>query len=641
MTRKLIISLLACLFCSLGARAQEATDADVQRARFYLLSGDYEKCVAMADTFMGYSLNDTRIKAYAMNADDNLRKQLGVFEYKYSDTPSKAGYEAIYMFEEYLKSCKINEKSTDESVHEFFSDTYLAACTATLWSQYLGNYPDAKKFYKMSCRFIDRFYKRVYPKRALWADNPLLQIEILYMAFQHADKLDEINRDNLVDEIWRQMDRLVAACRADGNKMPLLLARGMMATVPQTLSVLAEDFSYEKRAPYYGAVLNSLLRLRNLTLYINGCERFTNYSDVTWEKVRDALGPGEYCIDFFDEPTLKGMSRKGYNDLSYDRHYTFVFTRGSDSPDVIWSPNEDLGEIKDFSKFKEDYKDLKLIYTTGTDEMAYRDFVRMDKDIYRMHTLTDLYTVPEGRANDDMVVFADIDFDSDADSARLSRPDDRRAVQKAIAGSDELLRIDTDEQLIDSVRSTYPKARVFSGSRATHDELLRQMPKAKILHIYTHGIFDEAQLARLNAADPIGGMTGDNALRACKLALAGYNDDPEANCVTADEIRHLDLSGVELVVLDACETNAGQQLAGGAYNLAEAFYMAGAQKIVATLDPIDAEMAKRFTTNFYQLLKKGKSYHDAFYLANAYARVEKTAERFWQSFQTQRIILWE
>lgn len=642
MKQKLLFSTLICLFCSIGTHAQMATDADARRAAIYLSTGDYEKCVAMVDSFKDYSLNDSRIKAYALAAE---YQQLAQSEDLYkilSRTVSHAGIEAAYMFEIYLKSRDVDEYTTDEYVQEYFYDTQLAASTATILGQHMSGDSYAKKFYKMSGRFIDQFHKRVYPRRAQWADNPLLQIEILANAFSHANKLDEINRDNLVDEIWRQTDRLVATCRADGNKVPLLVARGYMEEAAAKLFVLTEEVSLKKRKPYYGAVLNFLLRLRNLTLYINGCDRFASYTDVTWEKVRDALGPGEYAIEHFEGPRLKGMYYAKWDVTSHERNYAFVFTRGSAYPERWSRGYKDLmGKTKNFNAFKEEYSDLELIYTTGTDDMAFRDFVQFEDNVYRMHTLTDLYNAPSGKPNDDVVVFADINFDSDAGTAAPSQSSGQRAVQKAIAGSDELLSIDGDDQLVDGVRSVYPNARVFSGSQATHDALISQMPKAKVLHISTHGIFDEELLAQLNAADPISGGTGDNALRACKMALAGYNDDPTANCVTADEIRHLDLSGVELVVLDACETNAGQKLAGGAYNLAEAFYMAGAQNIVANLDPIDAELAQRFTTHFYELIKEGKSYHDAFYMARSYAHVKKTIESYLQSFMSQRIILWE
>lgn len=565
MKRNLLFSTLVCLLCSIGAQAQKATDADARRAALYLSTGDYEKCVAMIDTFWTHSLNNARIMACAVSAEYNQLAQSGELDKQLSKNIATAGVAAIYMFEDYLKDREIDEYTTTEDVDRFFSDTQLAAGTATILARQMSGDSYAKEFYKMSGRFIDLFYKRVYPKRALWADYPFLQIEILANAFSHAHKLDEIHRDNLVDEIWRQMDRLVGACHANGNKMALIMARGLMTEPAQKLFLLTEDVSLKERNPYYGAVLNFLLRLRNLTLYVNGCDRFASYSDVKWEDVRDALGPGEYAIEHFDGPVLKGLPHAEFDVTSHDYNYAFVFTRGSAYPERWSRGYKDLmGTTKNFNAFKEEYKDLELIYTTGTDDMAFRDFVQFETDVYRMHTLTDLYNVPSGKPNDGVVVFADIDFDNDADSVQLSQSSDRRALRKTIAGSDELLSIDGDDQLVIGVRSVYPNVRVFSGSKATHDALISQMPKAKVLHISTHGIFDEQQLAQLNAADPISGATGDNALRACKLALAGYNDDPTANCVTADEIRHMDLSGVELVVLDACETNAGQKLVGGA-----------------------------------------------------------------------------
>ena len=71
------------------------------------------------------------------------------------------------------------------------------------------------------------------------------------------------------------------------------------------------------------------------------------------------------------------------------------------------------------------------------------------------------------------------------------------------------------------------------------------------------------------------------------LALAGANRPPEPGqddgILTALEVAELDLSGVEMVTLSACQTGLGQSAGGeGLLGLQRAFQVAGAHAVVAS-----------------------------------------------------------
>jgi CHAT domain-containing protein len=96
-----------------------------------------------------------------------------------------------------------------------------------------------------------------------------------------------------------------------------------------------------------------------------------------------------------------------------------------------------------------------------------------------------------------------------------------------------------------------------------------------------------------------------NPLLLSKLVLAGANHSPEKGILTAEEIADLDLRGMELVVLSACETGLGRVAAGeGVLGLQRAFQAAGARTLVTSLwsinDAATSVLMEEFYANLWQ-----------------------------------------
>ena len=123
---------------------------------------------------------------------------------------------------------------------------------------------------------------------------------------------------------------------------------------------------------------------------------------------------------------------------------------------------------------------------------------------------------------------------------------------------------------------------VLTGQKATESAFKNMAPGRNLLLFTTHGYYVEP------TDNKVFSDSSENPLARCGLALCGANV-PEKQSMTDDgiltglEVVNLDLSGVELVVLSACETANGKLSPGqGVLGMRYAFTVAGAQSVAAT-----------------------------------------------------------
>jgi CHAT domain-containing protein len=157
--------------------------------------------------------------------------------------------------------------------------------------------------------------------------------------------------------------------------------------------------------------------------------------------------------------------------------------------------------------------------------------------------------------------------------------------------------------------------RILAKDEATSGAVLAALPQARWAHLATHGFFADASFRSALQIDPRlfemtlrGERIGAGALSPMVmtgLVFAGANkpDTPGRGIVTGEALVDLDLSGLELAVLSACETGLGDVAGGeGTFGLQRAFHLAGTRDVIASLWKVPDRPTAALMALFYQNL---------------------------------------
>lgn len=141
------------------------------------------------------------------------------------------------------------------------------------------------------------------------------------------------------------------------------------------------------------------------------------------------------------------------------------------------------------------------------------------------------------------------------------------------------------------------------GGEAT-EQALRQNAAASLIHIATHGTVLESA-----GDDSFSPMTsGIVLLSGAQQTLndwrRGMVADPAADgIVSAQEFSQMNLGGVDILILSACETARGKAEQGeGVLGLRRGLHQGGVKQLVLTLWPIEDQATVQVMRHFYQLM---------------------------------------
>jgi CHAT domain-containing protein/tetratricopeptide (TPR) repeat protein len=157
-----------------------------------------------------------------------------------------------------------------------------------------------------------------------------------------------------------------------------------------------------------------------------------------------------------------------------------------------------------------------------------------------------------------------------------------------------------------------PQAMVVGNAAATRDAVRDLAEQAGFVHLATHGWGAPSRSLRSASQYPSVARAADpriiSPMLMCGLALAGANrpSDPAGQVlgiVTGEELAAWDLSGCDLAVLSACDTNVGVYHPGqGVASLQKALHMAGARQAVTSLWKVPDSATQELMLDFYRRL---------------------------------------
>jgi hypothetical protein len=163
----------------------------------------------------------------------------------------------------------------------------------------------------------------------------------------------------------------------------------------------------------------------------------------------------------------------------------------------------------------------------------------------------------------------------------------------------------------------------FEGDQATKENFKEKAADIRgVLHLETHGFYTPFHAGAANQTADI-----TDPLFRCGLAFSGHN------VLTGYEAAELDLHGVELLTLSACETGLGDVTDDeGNLGLQRAFKLAGADNLLVSLWQVPARQTAELLTLFYKNWLEGQSLNMALHHAELSMQKKNYPPYYWAGF---------
>ena len=403
----------------------------------------------------------------------------------------------------------------------------------------------------------------------------------------------------------------------------------------------AWEKDYKANADSILSVSRIVSRLENLLM--NRCKGYsdgTDFMDVDYHAVKQALGANEMLIDFTDYisqsqgrkyaayiinkvqgyPLLKALfaERQIYSlgivrpDMYYSEDYS------GDVLKLLWEPlKENVSEGATIY-----YVPSQLLFQVSLESLPLPDgsllgshyhFVRLSS----ARELVKMKSNAIGCKDDTAVLYGGLQYDVEttamAEESKKYDLSNLLAIRGEIARGDSIFHDlqGTKEEILkieNILKDNKWQVTPYMGKNGTEESFLDMNGKSpRLLHLATHGFYYTPNKAE--NVDYLKGYT--DAMSLSGLVMSGGNAAwlgkqlPKGvlgGILTANDIARLDLSNTDMVVLSACQTGQGKATSEGLYGLQRAFKKAGVGTIVMSLWSVSDKTTSEFMIAFYECL---------------------------------------
>jgi len=432
--------------------------------------------------------------------------------------------------------------------------------------------------------------------------------------------------------------------------------------------------------------LNSVIQMQEMELARESkvYGDYTRNLAITWKDVQRNLKKDDIAIEFLDYP-LKGTKRPMYAALTlkndYDAPHMIPLFEADQLNTIIKNINYTQIDIANlvWKPLEEELNGVKNIYFAPSGELhrigiEYLPISKTENisDVYTLHRLSStrqLAVIQDETEGKNSILYGGLNYDEKSKAISIdsvsTKPIMRYAFNRAnvdslsLRSSFECLEGTKREadMIAEDMKQHHVSYIYYNGINGTEESFKKlDGTKPKLMHIATHGFYlTEVEIEKSKFARPqMGMMTNkrldrpieDKPMTRSGLLFSGCNhtihreqipDGEEDGILTAQEISMLDLRGLDLVVLSACQTGLGDIVSGeGVFGLQRGFKKAGAKTILMSLGKVDDEATRILMVEFYRNLMNGMTKRQSLKDAQQYLRKVGNGKyndpKYWASF---------
>ena len=414
---------------------------------------------------------------------------------------------------------------------------------------------------------------------------------------------------------------------------------------------------------------------------------FTENIVITWEQIQEKLTDKDIAVEFVSFPLNADSTmyiaytlRKGweypkmiplFEEKQLKNIYPDEYYNTTAVSRLVWEPFKEVLEGVEtvyFAPSGELYNiAIESVPDYSNDDMS---IVSDSRNYYRLSSTRELALIKDEDKWNTAAVYGGLKYGMTAESLTADSRSFGSAVGSDIALTNELYNIaDTlsmmrggelakllpgtlieAEAIDNSLEALGVSSTLYTDSIGTEASFKNLSgKKTSIMHIGTHGFYWTEKEARnldykfLMNDETSSRYVEDKQLTRSGLLFAGANyalsgkenqlpEGVDDGILTAKELTTIDLRGLDLVVLSACQTGLGEITGDGVFGLQRGFKKAGAQTIVMSLWKVNDEATRLFMTKFFETMKLDKeghptNKHEAFLAAQHYLRDEYEIEQ--------------